>query len=293
MTNYLCHHGILGQREGVQHGPPYPLSRQDKDERESIKNMRAFRKVYGFDARLVDPKTHELTEAGVERLKLQNDRYYRKREPKNRIKRATKNAINELHGYKNGTLKEGSTITLTERGSAFGGEKTFATISASDRKEMMKKDRRIFKTYTLTTKIKTLEDEVVESGNAVVDKILDMSGDEKLKRYSEILRYVENDDTPYTSAAAKRYKKSVFGKNKRMLAQKQREMEKDIRKYVDSVINDPSAKKRLIEKIHEEGYNLSIDPQAFVRNIGNLPLMVTADTSEFAQQKNKLIKYWE
>ena len=25
--NYLAHHGILGQKKGVLHGPPYPLSR--------------------------------------------------------------------------------------------------------------------------------------------------------------------------------------------------------------------------------------------------------------------------
>ena len=33
-TNYLAHHGILGQKWGVKNGPPYPLSSTQKSSEE-------------------------------------------------------------------------------------------------------------------------------------------------------------------------------------------------------------------------------------------------------------------
>ena len=67
MNNYLIHYGILGQRWGVQNGPPYPLSGEQKSSSE--------KKHYNIKAKDVKKNMDQMTDAelqkAINRLNMQ------------------------------------------------------------------------------------------------------------------------------------------------------------------------------------------------------------------------------
>lgn len=67
MNNYLIHYGILGQRWGVQNGPPYPLSGEQKSSSE--------KKHYNIKAKDVQKNMDQMTDAelqkAINRLNMQ------------------------------------------------------------------------------------------------------------------------------------------------------------------------------------------------------------------------------
>ena len=71
-NNYLVHHGIPGQKWGVQNGPPYPLSHKNikyyglKFKQSKGKSLTAFTNEARKQARLVNPE-YDLHNPGAER----------------------------------------------------------------------------------------------------------------------------------------------------------------------------------------------------------------------------------
>ena len=67
MANYLKHYGILGQRWGVQNGPPYPLSEGQKTSSEKAH--------YNVSAKNVKKNMDQMTDAelqkAINRLNMQ------------------------------------------------------------------------------------------------------------------------------------------------------------------------------------------------------------------------------
>ena len=68
MDNYLVHHGILGQKWGVQNGPPYPLSKSDMSSSE--------KKHYNVDPhelrKNMDQMSDQELQRAINRINLQN-----------------------------------------------------------------------------------------------------------------------------------------------------------------------------------------------------------------------------
>lgn len=77
MSNELCHHGIDGQRWGVTHGPPYPLSRAEhravvKQAKKEAKSRAAAEKrniTYKKSKRYAKRMTDEDLNAAIDRLR--------------------------------------------------------------------------------------------------------------------------------------------------------------------------------------------------------------------------------
>ena len=101
LSNELIHHGIEGQKWGVQNGPPYPLSRQKdssrKDDakkkikeiadkaRESHRRRKAAAKVKAAERKEkhVEKKTaREEKKEQIRREKFEKERHYKMRDPK-------------------------------------------------------------------------------------------------------------------------------------------------------------------------------------------------------------------
>lgn len=115
MKNELCHHGIDGQRWGVTHGPPYPLSRSQH--RAVVRSAKASEKrnlTYKGSKKYSHRMTDEDLNKTIERL--QKEETYRKLVSKdkeeNRKDRA-KDASNTIKKYVGQTIGKGI-ITVSD-----------------------------------------------------------------------------------------------------------------------------------------------------------------------------------
>ena len=95
MNNELYHHGIDGQRWGVQHGPPYPLSRSEhravvRSQKATEKRNLSYKRSRKFAKRMNDDDLN----ATIDRL--QREETYRNLVSKEKNAKAVKKALRPL-----------------------------------------------------------------------------------------------------------------------------------------------------------------------------------------------------